>query len=250
MADGATPKQAFIYARDGLDFYTEPRWCVDLLIDAERFAGKVWDPACGNGTIGRAFAARNHPIRSTDIAPRPYAERQLDFLDASDASYTRPDHIVCNPPFSQAEAFVRRGIEVAKASAAFLLPLKWLASETRQRFFSEVGRPARVYVLANRASMPPGDYLDAETGLFAFDDPHPHPAKGPRWKAGDAPSGGAIDYCWFVFVPGYGGPTDLRWLSRVTLDRPLAGRPRTASSRQPVKRHCKPAREGALKRNG
>lgn len=214
MPDTATPKNAFIYERDGLDFYSEPRWCVDLLIDAERFAGKVWDPACGNGTIGRAFAARNHPIRSTDIAPRPYAERQLDFLDGADASYTRADHIVCNPPFSQAEDFIRRGLQMASRSAAFLLPLKWLASDARQRFFAEVGRPARVYVLADRASMPPGDFLDAETGLFAIDDPNPHPEKGPRWRAGDKPKGGAIDYCWVVFVPGYGGPTDLRWLSK------------------------------------
>ncbi len=50
---------------------------------------------------------------------------------------------------------------------------------------------------------------------------------GPSWilplASGGKPSGGSIDYCWVVFVPGYGGPTDLRWL---------------------------PAPEGALKRNG
>lgn len=226
MADTAQPKEAFIYERDPLDFYTEPRWCVDLLIDAEKYLGKVWDPACGNGTIGRAFAARNHPILSTDVAERPGIEALWDFLSSDHGCYGRIDHIVCNPPFSLAEDFIRESLTVARRSAAFLLPLKWLASDARQRFFAEVGKPARVYVLADRASMPPGDYLDPETGLFAVDDPNPHPKKGPRWVIGDRPKGGAIDYCWVVFVPGYGGPTDLRWLSRADLKGASAGRPR------------------------
>lgn len=225
MADTAHPKDAFTYERNHLDFYTEPRWCVDLLLDTEKYLGKVWDPACGNGTIGRAFAARSHAILSTDVAVRPYAESFGNFLDDAWAD-VRVDHIVCNPPFGQAEDFIRQGLRVARRSAAFLLPLKWLASDTRQRFFAEVGKPARVYVLADRASMPPGDYLHPETGLFRIDDPNPHPKKGPRWKVGDAPKGGAIDYCWVVFMPGYGGPTDLRWLSKANLKGASAGRPR------------------------
>ncbi len=230
--DTARPKEAHIWTRDPLDFYSEPAWAVDLLLDAEKYLGRVWDPACGNGTIGRAFNRRNHNIRSTDIAPRPYAERALDFLDADDASYARVDHIVCNPPFSLTEDFIRRALTIVTRSAAFLVPLKWLASETRQVFFDEVGRPARVYVLANRASMPPGRLLEAETGLYAVDDPE------GKFKAGQAPSGGSIDYCWAVFVPRYGGPTDLRWLRRPGgVAKPYAGKPRKAAPERAVKRN-------------
>lgn len=242
MADTAHPKEAFTYERNPLDFYTEPRWCVDLLLDAEKYLGKVWDPACGNGTIGRAFAARSHAILSTDVAARPYADSFGNFLD-DDWVDIRVDHIVCNPPFGQAEDFIRQGLRLAGRSAAFLLPLKWLASDARQRFFAEVGKPARVYVMADRASMPPGNYLDPVTGLFAIDDPNPKkvvdadgkpvidPETGEqelshRFHVGDAPKGGAIDYCWVVFVPGYSGPTDLRWLSKANLKGTSAGRPR------------------------
>jgi hypothetical protein len=203
----AIPRNAFTYQRDELDFYAEPGWVSELLIDAEKYQGKVLDPCCGNGNIGRAFERRRHPIRSTDYAVRPYGECGKDFLDPA-TDYGTVDHIVCNPPFRHTEAFIVRALGIVRRSAAFLVPLKWLASQTRYDFFETYGRPARVYVLSNRASMPPGEFLDPDTGLFAADDPN------GKWKAGDVPSGGAIDYCWVVFVPGYGGPTDMRWLSK------------------------------------
>lgn len=256
MADTARPKDALVYERDPLDFYTEQRWVADLIIQAEGFRGRVLDPCCGNGTIGRAFAARHHEIQSTDLSTeRPYGKGGIDFLD-QDHDFGRVDHIVCNPPFGDGLIleFIRRSLRVARTSAAFLVPLKWLASQERYDFFGEVGRPAVVYILANRVSMPPGKYLDPETGRFNCDDPNPKIDKTTgkvthRWLIGDEPSGGAIDYCWLVFKPGYGGPSDTRWLSRVTLDRPSAGRPRSAPTRQPLKRHSKPAPKRALKRD-
>jgi hypothetical protein len=39
------------YVRASDDFYREPRWAVDALLDVERFDGIVWDPACGSGNI-------------------------------------------------------------------------------------------------------------------------------------------------------------------------------------------------------
>lgn len=223
------PKDAYSYGREEHDWYTEPRWVVDLLIDAERYQGAVWDPAGGHGTIKRAFAAINHPIKSTDIVDRPGALGGIDFLQATEGREQMVDHIVCNPPFSLTESFVLKAMRMARQSAAFLVPMKWLNSQTRYDFFAEHGRPARVYVLSNRASMPPGRFL-GQDGRFACDDPEPHPTKGPRWKKGDLPGGGAIDYCWVVFVPGYGGPTDLRWLSKGSSARPYKpGRPRKSA---------------------
>jgi hypothetical protein len=230
MDGEARPKNAHVWNRDELDFYQEPAWCADLLLDAEKYLGKVLDPCCGNGTIGRAFARRNHPIRSTDLTVRPYGECGFDFLDPS-TDYGRVDHIVCNPPFRHTEAFIRRALGMVRKSAAFLVPLKWLASQTRYDFFNEVGFPARVYVLSNRASMPPGELLDPETGLYAADHPE------GKHKAGDAPSGGSIDYCWVIFVPGYGGPTDMKWLARAGgVSRPYAGKPRKSSPERALAR--------------
>lgn len=251
MEDAVKAKDAKLWVRDPHDFYTEQSWVSELIIQAERFAGKVLDPCCGNGTIGRAFAARNHPILSTDLCERPYGMSGMDFLDPA-TEYGRVDHIVCNPPFRLTLPFIRRGLQLARQSVAMVVPLKWVASQERYDFWKEVGQPAVVYVLSNRVSMPPGKYLDPETGLFNCDDPFPRTDAESgqlklRWRAGDEPSGGAIDYCWVVFRPRYGGPTDMRWLSRETLDRPAPGRPlaHRHSARRAV---AKPAPEGALMR--
>lgn len=252
MPDPAKPKDAQVWERDPHDFYTEQRWVADLIIEAEGFRGRVLDPCCGNGTIGRAFEARNHPIRSTDLVQRPYGVGGFDFL-SPDTDYGRVDHIVCNPPFGPVLPFIRRGMKIARQSMALLVPLKWLASDERYQFWKEMGRPAIVYVLSNRVSMPPGKYLDPETGRFNCDDPFPKKDKVTgeprlRWKVGDEPSGGAIDYRWVIFKPGYGGPTDMRWLHRETLEASAPGRPRPAAART-ARPHRKPAPEGALMRD-
>jgi hypothetical protein len=39
------------YKPDDDDFFVEPEWTVDLLLDAEQFDGILLDPACGIGTI-------------------------------------------------------------------------------------------------------------------------------------------------------------------------------------------------------
>ena len=207
------------YDRNELDWYTEPRWCVDLLIEAERYAGRIWDPCCGHGTIGRAFADVNHPIKSTDVAHRNYGLGGIDFLAVEPGRKNQVDHIVCNPPFKLIPEFLAHGLRLAQQSVTMLVRLSWLASEARQELFAELGRPARVYVLANRASMPPGQFLDGETGRFICDDPNPKTlADGSlkyRWRAGDEPANGTMEFCWVVFLPGFSGNvSSLFWLSK------------------------------------
>ena len=213
----AKPKDAHVWTRAEFDFYTEPRWTVDLLIDAEKYQGRVWDPCCGHRTIARAFEARNYPIISSDLVDHPDAI-QGDFL-LHEFDEPEVDHIVCNPPYTLTIEFIREALRRVRKTAAFLVPMKWLASQTRYDLFQEIGAPARIHILSNRPSMPPGQYLDPETGLFNCDDPDPKRDKKTgelkhRWFKGDEPKGGAIDYCWVVFVPGYGGPTRTTWLSR------------------------------------
>jgi len=212
-------KDAHIFEREKHDHYVEPAWVVDLLIDAERFSGQLWDPACGFGTIPKRFKAIGHPITSTDIVDRGYGLGGQNFLAMSPKLVSKVDCIITNPPFKYTEAFIRQALKFTTDRVAVLVPLKWLASQTRYNLFSEIGAPARVYVLSNRASMPPGFFIDAETGLFNCDDPEPKAGAGGKlkykWRKGDKPGGGAVDFCWVVFQHASQElGTKMLWLSR------------------------------------
>ena len=62
------------YARVDRDFYVEPRWVVELLLDVETFEGAVYDPACGSGTIPSVCLQRGIPATGSDIVHRGFGE--------------------------------------------------------------------------------------------------------------------------------------------------------------------------------
>ena len=174
------------------DWYTEPSWTVDLLLDAEPFAGFTWDPACGSGTIPKVCEARGLWTRGTDIAERPYGT-QHDFLGTlAPLPWGNVDNIICNPPYGVAEAFIRRALTIATAKVAMLVQSKFPYSQRRHALFTQ-WPPARMYFLSTRPSMPPGDKLIAGTVE----------AKG-----------GKLDYMWLIWNSAHSGPTSAHWLRR------------------------------------
>ena len=178
------------YVRDGLDWYVEPSWCVDVLLDALALpAGTtVLDPACGMGTIPEACNARGICAVGSDIADRGYGFTGRDFL-ARDVPLF-PDAIITNPPYGKASEFVREARWLANKLVAVLIRLDFLASKTRHILFRATP-PARVLVLSKRPSMPPGQALIDGTA-----------------KRG----GGQHDFCWIVWDRERSGPTEIEWL--------------------------------------
>lgn len=206
------------YQRETDDWYVEQAWAVERLAEAEQFVGKVWDPACGMGTIPEVFKALGFETIATDLRNRGYGAAGQDFLKYDRRKIRPTDNIVANPPFKHIIPFLKQARAFTTRRVAFLVPLKWLASDTRFQLFSTYWKPARVYVLSDRLSMPPGHFLDPETRLFNCDDPSPKrkPDGTPkyRWRNGDKPGGGAVDFCWVVWDHDHEGATETRWLSR------------------------------------
>jgi hypothetical protein len=58
------------YARTADDWYVEPPWVSERLLDAERFDGGAHDPACGVGTIPGVLQSRGLPASGADIVDR------------------------------------------------------------------------------------------------------------------------------------------------------------------------------------
>lgn len=211
-------KDVTLFDRDDKDFYPEPYWPVEQLCKALNWEGRVWDPACGYGTIPQVFLAAGHIVTATDLVDRGYGLSGQNFLAYKRELIARTENIVCNPPFKLAIEFLRQAKRFTTKRVAFLLPLKWLASDTRLQLFKTEWKPAKIFVLSNRLSMPPGVFIDPETRRFNCDDPNPKKQNDGtlkyRWRKGDMPKGGAVDFCWVVWEHGHDGPTETFWMSK------------------------------------
>jgi hypothetical protein len=177
--------------RSANDFYCEPRWAVDALLDVERFDGLVWDPAAGRDNIPQACRARDIQAIGSDLVARGEATvyAPLDFLGAADAPrFPRPENIISNPPYAFAEAFIERALSLASRKVAMLLRLSFLEGQRRGEMFQRTPL-ARVWVFSSRVSMPPGDVAVEANG-------------------------GAVAFAWFVWEHGHSGPPSLGWLRR------------------------------------
>jgi hypothetical protein len=200
------------YAKSPFDHYVEEQWVTIQLIGMELETGfypahwhTVWDPACGFGNVLKAFGQLDRiPLHATDIQFRGYAAKglfqELDFVGNLDfvrsAAPKGRYSIVSNTPYSYKkgilEAFIRCAMALDAEKVAFLMPVARQAGENRQPLFDEFP-PARIYVLSERPSMPPGAQIEAlgdkayKRGKIDFmwvvwDRRNPTPVGETRWR--------------------------------------------------------------------
>lgn len=171
------------YERADADWYVEPVEATLALLAVERFVGAVHDPACGQGNIVKACKQRGLDAYGSDLHDRGFGATGINFLDHEHEA----DNIITNPPFSLAEEFLVRALQVARFKVAILCRLAWLEGRRRAALLQRAPL-ARVWVFANRINVPPGG-LDL-------------PAKGS-----------AVAYAWFVFDHDHQGPASLGWVT-------------------------------------
>lgn len=156
------------------EWYREPAWAVQGLLDVESFPSPCWDPACGSGTIPRVFAEHGITCFGTDLFDRGFGHRlwrgQHDFLHGGAAPGVPLTYqsVVTNPPFSLAEDFLRQALAMAQHKVALLLRLSWMEGARRRWIWDETPLSA-VHPFARRVSMPPADQdITAKGGAVAF----------------------------------------------------------------------------------
>lgn len=179
-------RESHLWARHAEDWYCEPEWVSGRLFAAENFEGLIWDPACGMGRIVDSAIRAGLPWICTDLIDRGRGGGR-DFLSET----LRPPNIVSNPPFGIAEKFVAHALRLAERKVAMLLPANWVQGDKRSRWLATTPL-RRVYFITPRPSMPPG----------------------PAIEAGQKPGNGTTDYAWFVWLRGYDGAPEIRWLRR------------------------------------
>lgn len=181
------------YDRSQVEWYIEPEWCVESLAMAERFGPKIYDPACGRGTIPTVFERLGYEACGSDLIDRGYGYELHDFLEEPGRHLDAT--IVCNPPYNRGDGvvqFVNRSLDLGYQEAAFLVNESFIYSGSRHSFFQE--SPLRsVWFLSDRPSCPPGELLEAG-----------------KVEA----KGGTTNYCWIVFQQGWTMRPTCGWLRR------------------------------------
>lgn len=188
------------WERDPHDWYVEPEWCSQRLFEAENFGdGTILDPACGEGRILREAQRAGLSVIGNDLVDRKPC-LPVTFGDFMNVMWVGPwsfTHIVSNPPFGLCDerrhnpTFVQWCLARANGKVALLMPATWHQADKRSRWLEGSGL-RRIYFLTPRPSMPPGSWV----------------------AAGNKPGNGTTDFAWYVWLRGYDGPVETRWLRR------------------------------------
>jgi hypothetical protein len=169
------------------DYYaTDPR-AVRLLLEIERFEGKIWECACGEGHLSDELEDQGYDVKSTDLIDRGYG-KVYDFLSTKNNKIINTN-IITNPPYSLANAFIEKGLSVIGTGykMAYFLPIRYLEGKKRREIF-EAHPPRKIWISSSRIRC-------AINGDF------------------DQMEGSAMAYAWFVWQKGYKGKTIIDWFN-------------------------------------
>ena len=175
-------------AERGRDLYETPPEAVRALLRAIELPHVIWEPACGNGNIANVLLDYGHEVYASDLYHYPLEGMAcgINFLHCKRAP-EGTQAIVTNPPFSQAEAFVRRARQLAPMTVMLL----------RLQFLEAVGRTD---ILES------GDLRE----VLVFRDRLPFMHRH-NWQGKKASS--AMAFAWFVWDRDHSGPPVLRRIS-------------------------------------
>lgn len=166
------------------DWYPTPPEAVHALLSHERFDPVIWEPAAGDGALAECCEKAGYKVVATDLNDYGYCPAGVDFLmEQSRAA----DHLITNPPYKLAEAFISHAIALGCTKHAWLLRLSFLEGIQRYWRLFSMNPPAKVYVFARRLTIWRGDQEMSGSGTTA--------------------------YAWFVWEADYCDDPVVRWLT-------------------------------------
>lgn len=182
------------------DFYATNPMAVEMLFDSykPKFSGnKLLEPSVGQGHIVKGIEKvfpDKFEITSVDITDRGVPNVIVhDYLTWQ--TNEKFDLIITNPPFSLAEAFCRKSMDLLSAGGivAMFLKIQFLEGSGRKQFFTQFP-PKYIYVFRNRmATWNNGQEYDTSSG------------KPKAWST-------TMCHAWFVWEQGFTGEPIVRWL--------------------------------------
>lgn len=118
------------YERIEFDNYRTPPQVTKILFENINFpspaaSGNIWEPAAGSGDMAKVIKDYGYVCYTSDIRENlDHNSEGLDFV-RSMLLPPRVQHVITNPPFNLADAFIERALSIIRQTggmAAFLLP--------------------------------------------------------------------------------------------------------------------------------
>jgi hypothetical protein len=184
MRDYSCQVQRSTLAERGDGHYETPPCAVRALLKVETLPFRIWEPACGRGSIARELIAAGHDVLATDLVDYGYGISRRDFLFERQCD---ADAIVTNAPFKLGHEFVRHALSLCDR-VYNLARFAFYESERRCDILDNAGL-RRVYVFRNRLPMMHRD----------------------GWVGRKSNSGMA--FAWFCWDRSYRGATELHRIS-------------------------------------
>jgi hypothetical protein len=178
----------------GNDLYESPGEAVHALLDLGRsgeiatLPDRIWEPACGPGSIVRVLRGAGHHVTATDLVD--YGARRCDDSQSGvDFLFERAmldgtQAIITNPPFKLANEFVRHAHAIGAPRIILLLRAMFIEGSGRTDVIEDMGLRS-VHVFRNRLPMMHRDGFD-----------------GPK-------NGSSVPFAWFDWHLDYKGPIRL-----------------------------------------
>lgn len=180
------------------DFYETDPATIDGLLKVYSLPHRIWECACGNGSLSKKLESLGYDVVSTDLVGRGYGQGGINFLASEEENrmfnenfegFPKVDCILTNPPYKYATEFVKRALQLVNdgGSVVMFLKLTFLEGKKRYNEIFRITPPRYVFQFVERQKCAPnGDFSKIESS--------------------------AVAYAWFVWEKGYEGETIIKWI--------------------------------------
>lgn len=177
------------WERADMDYYATPPLATKMLLELEWFSKTILEPACWEWHISEILKENWYSVVSSDIIDRWYWNVQ-DYLEKSelDVLWWNGD-IITNPPYTKANEFVTRSMEIMNNwwKLAMLLRVQFLEWVARHKLFEKYP-PKTIYVSSRTIRC------------------------AKNWDFKNA-TGNASTYCWFIREKGFKWDPSIKWFN-------------------------------------